>query len=72
MKRWVILGLFVLVVVAGLTVSPQALRAVRGSDVPPLGQQLDGTWLLTVTRDIAPPGEPLTFPTILTFLPGGP
>lgn len=71
MKRWFMLGLLVLVVVAGLNLSPQALHAVRGSDQATLGQQLEGTWLLTVTREMAPPGEPLTFPTTITFLPGG-
>ena len=71
MKRWSMLGLSVLVVVAGLSLSPQALRAVRGSEQATLGQQLEGTWLLTVTREMAPPGEPLTFPSTLTFLPGG-
>ena len=71
MKRWLVLGLSVLLVVAGLSLSPQALRAVRGSEQATLGQQLEGTWLLTVTRGTAPPGEPLTFPTTVTFLPGG-
>ena len=71
MKRWLMLGLLVLVVVAGLSLSPQALSAVRGSEQATPGQQLGGTWLLTVTREMAPPGEPLTFPSTLTFLPGG-
>ncbi len=44
---------------------------MRRSEQATLGQQLEGTWLLTVTRGMAPPGEPLTFPTTVTFLPGG-
>ena len=71
MTRWVMLGLTAVLAAAGLSLSPQALRAVRGSEQPTLGQQLEGTWLLTVSRDMAPPGEPLIFPTTLTFLPGG-
>ena len=71
MKHWSMVGLLVLVVVAGLRLAPQTLHAVRGSEQATLGQQLDGTWLLTVTRETAPPGEPLTFPTTITFLPGG-
>ena len=71
MKRWSMLGLSVLVVVVGLSLSPQTLRTARGSEEATLGQQLEGTWLLTVTRGMAPPGEPLAFPTAITFLPGG-
>lgn len=29
-----------------------------------------GTWLVTVTRESAPQGEPLSVPALITFLPG--
>jgi hypothetical protein len=35
------------------------------------GQQLDGTWLTMATLDSAPPGVPLTFMTLNTFMPDG-
>jgi hypothetical protein len=44
--------------------------------VPAAGQgraganKLVGTWNITVTRETAPPGQPLSFPALYAFLPG--
>ena len=35
------------------------------------GKKLIGTWNVTVTRAQAPPGQPLSFPVLYTFLSGG-
>lgn len=35
------------------------------------GGRLVGTWNVTVTREMAPPGQPLVFPALFSFLPGG-
>ena len=35
------------------------------------GNKLSGTWKVTVTRDSAPPGQPLEFPLLYSFVPGG-
>ena len=42
------------------------LRAVSG-----VGQELEGTWLVTVRPNNPPPGLPPSFPTLNTFLPSG-
>jgi len=45
--------------------SPE-LRTVSG-----VGQELEGTWLVTVRPDNPPPGLPASFPTLNTYLPSG-
>jgi hypothetical protein len=35
------------------------------------GKKLIGTWNVTVTRAQAPPGQPLSFPVLYSFLSGG-
>jgi hypothetical protein len=35
------------------------------------GNKLSGTWNVTVTRATAPPGQPLEFPLLYSFVPGG-
>ena len=60
-----------MVLAVGLAAGPGVIRAVGGSDVQTIGQRLDGTWLSTATLDSAPPGVPLTFMTLNTFMPDG-
>ena len=70
MTRWM-LGIAALTLAVGIGAGPGTIRAVRGSDVPTTGQRLDGTWLITAKLDSAPPGVPLTFTTLNTFMADG-
>ena len=55
------LALVVFLSAAATPVSGQSSRAKN---------TLIGTWDVTVTRESAPPGESLSFPALITFLPG--
>lgn len=71
MKRWWMIGVAALALTLGLSVGAGALRAVAGNDTPTTGQRLDGTWLVVPVLDSAPPGVPLTFQTLNTFMADG-
>ena len=76
MKRWSLLQLAGLApAAAGLALAGRAHAAppaAPGADLSPLGQQLEGTWMLTVRIDgPPPPGVPPVLPAMNTFLPGG-
>ena len=77
MKRWSLLQLAGLApaAAAGLAVAGRAHAAPHAApeaDLSPLGQQLEGTWMLTVRLDgVPPPGVPPVIPAMNTFLPGG-
>ena len=71
MTRWWMLGMSALALTVGLSAGPGVVRAVRGSDVPTTGQRLEGTWLITANLESAPPGVPLTFTTLNTFMADG-
>ena len=71
MKRWWILGMAALTLAVGLGAGTGAIQVARGSETSTTGQRLDGTWLVTVMLDSAPPDVPLTFQTLNTFMPDG-
>ena len=71
MKRWWIVGIATMALAVGIGAGPGLIRAVGGSDVQTIGQRLDGTWLITVNLESAPPGVPLTFQTLNTFMLDG-
>ena len=49
-----------------------SLAALPAYGQEPNGRnRLIGTWDVTVTRESAPPGQPLSFPALFSFLPGG-
>lgn len=47
------------------------VTAVRGADLNPAAQKLEGTWMVTVTRVNPPPNLPPTFQSLMANLPGG-
>ena len=71
MTRWWIPGMVVLALTVGFGAGPGAIRAVQGGETSATGQRLDGTWLVTANLESAPPGVPLTFMTLNTFMPDG-
>ena len=71
MNRWWMIGMAALALTLGLRVGSGTLRAVSGSDTPTTGQRLEGTWLVVPVLDSAPPGVPLTFQTLNTFMADG-
>ena len=73
MKRWSLLQLARLapVAAAGVALAGRA-HAAPAADLSPVGQQLEGTWMLTIQFVGAPPpGVPPVLPVMNTFLPGG-
>jgi len=70
MKRWWLAGAMA-VLAMGLGAGAGTVRAVPGSGLSTVGQQLDGTWLVTANLDAAPPGVPTKFMTLNTFFPDG-
>ena len=71
MTRWWLPGMVVLALTVGFGAGPGAIRAVQGGETSTTGQRLDGTWLVTANLDSAPPGVPLTFMTLNTFMAAG-
>ena len=48
-----------------------AVKQGLGADFNAIAQKLEGTWAVTVTRVNPPPGLPLTFPSLMSFLSNG-
>jgi len=48
-----------------------AVKQGLGADFNASAQKLEGTWAVTVTRVNPPPGLPLTFPSLMSFLSNG-
>lgn len=69
MTRWWVLGITAMALVLGFGAG--AIRTGEGSAMQTDGQQLDGTWLIAVTLESAPPGVPLAFTTLNTFTADG-
>ena len=70
--RIVIPGLLLAILISML--ATQAIAAGgngESSEISTVGQELDGTWLVTVDRPDPRPGAPPTFRALLTFFPGG-
>ncbi len=70
--RIVIPGLLLAMLISML--AAQAIAAGgngESSEISTVGQELDGTWLVTVNLSDPPPGAPPTFRTLVTFFPGG-
>ena len=72
MKRSKLVGTLALALGIGLgAVAPRIAGVARGGDLSSVGQQLEGTWITTVSRESGTPGLPLVFTSLNTFLPGG-
>jgi hypothetical protein len=70
MKRRIPIAIAGLLLVAAIAFAA-SLSSVSSAASSTEGLQLDGTWMVTVTRVNPPPGVALTFKSLLTYTRGG-
>ena len=73
-RRLILLAPGVVLAVLVTLLAAQTIGAQGGDGlrtVSPVGQELEGTWVVDVTLENPPPGIPPNFPTMNTFLPSG-